>query len=508
MWLVPLIVVLLVTLLYFKLLKIYKYWDEKGIVYAKPKLFFGNMNPNIFRIGAMKDVVEGIYKEFSNHRYVGVYQFVKPTLLIRDLDLIKQITVKDFDYFADHITFIPSDIDPLWGKNLFQMSVKDGWQDMRNTLSPSFTSNKMKIMFDLMKACSGQFIEFLKNQDKTYGFEAKDLFTKFANDVIGTCAFGITSDSLKNPNNEFFQMGREATDIRGLKVMKFFGYNLSPTLMKMFGIKVFNNRTSSFFRKTIKDSIDYRKEKNIIRPDMIHLMLEAQKAQESYDEDTVSKKSMELSYESITAQALIFFTAGFETVSSAMTFLAYELACNVNVQDKLYKEITEAFGDGNEITYETLLGMKYFDCVISESMRLHTPIPIIDRKCIKPYTINPVLPTEKPVHLDEGTLIWIPAVVLQNDEKYFTNPSKFDPERFNTENKSHIAPYSYLPFGAGPRVCVGSRFALLEIKLVFVELLRNFKIMTNLLTEAPGLSKTNFNGIPDKGILLTLKPRL
>ncbi|KAF5295377.1 hypothetical protein FQR65_LT01569 [Abscondita terminalis] len=477
MWLILLIIVL-VSLVYYKLQKIYNYWYENGVIYEQPKFIFGNMNPNIFEMGAVKDMVERIYKKFANHRYVGVYQYVKPTLLIRDLELIKQITVKDFDYFADHITFMPTDIDPLWKKNLFQMSVKDGWQDMRSTLSPSFTSSKMKMMFELMKDCSNQFIGFLKEQDTTYTFDVKDFFTKFANDVIGTCAFGVTSDSLKNPNNEFFEMGKEATDIRGLKIIKFLAYLISPTLIKMLGIKIFNENIGSFFKKIIKNSIDYRREKNIVRPDMIHLLLEAQNTQ---DKDTHSKKLLEGSYESITAQALVFFTAGFESASSAMTFLAYDLAYNVNVQNKLYKEISEVLSGGKELTYETLLEMKYLDCVVSEKL----------------------------LQLEEGMLIWIPAIAIQNDEKYFSNPSKFDPDRFNTENKPNIAPYSYIPFGAGPRVCLGSRFALMEMKLIIVEIIRNFKIMTSIFTEDPlKSSKTNFRGIPDNGVLLTIKPRL
>ncbi|KAK4875965.1 hypothetical protein RN001_012387 [Aquatica leii] len=472
-----------------------------------PRNCIGNFASNIFRTKSFPDVIIDIYKKFSDHRYVGIYQFNEPVLLIRDLELIKQIMVKDFDFFPDHRTFLPPNVDSLWGKNIFQMSVKDGWHSMRTTLSPAFTGSKMKVLFSLMQECSNQFIHHFKKQNKTVSIDVKDVVTRFANDIIGTCAFGINCDSLENPENEFYLMGKEATDVSGFKILKFFGYGISPFLTKLFGVKIYNDKVSSFFRKIIKETLDYRKNNNIIRPDMIHLMMEAQKNQATLDDNKMKKQSVELSDESMTAQALIFFNAGFETVSTAMSYAIYELAVHSDIQQKLFEEISEAVTD-KKITYDVLSAMKYLDCVVSESLRLHVPTPILDRKCRKSYTIDPVLPFEKPLHLEEGSSVWIPACALQNDEQYFPNPEKFDPERFNSENQDKIISFTYLPFGSGPRNCIGSRFGLLEIKLILVELLQHFEIIPNEKTQIPiKLSKANFNSIPDDGIWVSLKPR-
>lgn len=99
-----------------------------------------------------------------------------------------------------------------------------------------------------------------------------------------------------------------------------------------------------------------------------------------------------------------------------------------------------------------------------------------DRICLKPYTIEPKSPDEKPVHLQEGDVVWFSAFGMHRDPKYYPNPEQFDPERFNDENKKNINPYTYIPFGVGPRNCVGSRFALLETKAIFFNLIRNFEI--------------------------------
>ncbi|KAF5288529.1 hypothetical protein FQA39_LY15397 [Lamprigera yunnana] len=457
----------------------------------------------------MRTIIEDAYKNYPNNRYVGFYQFMKPMLLIRDPELIKDITIKDFDAFPNHRQFIPTTADPLWGKNLFQITTEEGWHSMRATLSPSFTASKMKILFNLMEECAEQFVDYFESYKGEVVVELKDTFTRFANDIIGTCAFGIQCNSLKYRDNEFYVMGKEATDFSGIKSFKFFIYEISPMLMKLFDIKIFNNKVRTFFKKTIKETVDLRREKNIIRPDMIHLLLEAAKKMKNFSEDEKKKNIInELSDEDITAQALIFFVAGFDTVSTAMCYVTYDLATNPDVQRRLCEEITETLQQSSKITYESVTTMKYLDCVISESLRFNAPVSVIDRKCRKPYTIKPVNPGEKTIHLDPETILWIPVSALHHDDQYFPNPKKFDPERFNSENKSNINQFAYLPFGSGPRNCIGSRFALLEIKMIIVEILRRFEIVPNAKTEIPiKPSIINFNGLPDKGLWVSFKPK-
>ena len=169
--------------------------------------------------------------EKSCFRYTGMYQFLLPTLVIKDPDLIKRMTVKDFDHFVDHRTFIPEDSDPLWGKNLFALTGKK-WREMRATLSPAFTSSKMKFMFSLISQSGEQFVNFfLKKNQELITVEMKDILTRFTNDVIANTAFGVECDSLGDRENEFYLMGKEATDLSGLwKNLKLFGYILVPRL--------------------------------------------------------------------------------------------------------------------------------------------------------------------------------------------------------------------------------------------------------------------------------------
>lgn len=104
---------------------------------------------------------------------------------------------------------------------------------MRSTLSPSFTSSKMRIMFELMRECAKQFTGYFLKQGGTVTVQMKDAFTRFGNDVIGTTAFGVTCNSLENKENEFYLMGKELTNFTGIRALKFLLYTLSPTLMKV-----------------------------------------------------------------------------------------------------------------------------------------------------------------------------------------------------------------------------------------------------------------------------------
>lgn len=102
----------------------------------------------------------------------------------------------------------------------------------------------------------------------------------------------------------------------------------------------------------------------------------------------------------------------------------------------------------------------------------------------------------------------IPVWNFHRDPKYFPNPGKFDPDRFSEENRDKIDPDTYLPFGVGPRNCIGSRFALMELKTIMYHLLLKFTFEANEKTQIPlQLAKIAFGIRPENGIWVSLKPR-
>ncbi|KAF7286470.1 hypothetical protein GWI33_005109 [Rhynchophorus ferrugineus] len=119
--------------------------------------------------------------------------------------------------------------------------------------------------------------------------------------------------------------------------------------------------------------------------------------------------------------------------------------------------------------------------LILELLRKWPPFVAIDRVCTKPYTIQSERPEEVNVHLKPGDLLNIPYVALHRNPLFYPNPERFDPERFNEENKSKLVTFTYMPFGTGPRICIGSRFAIVELKSLLFKLLLNFEKYYHLI---------------------------
>ncbi|XP_017776438.1 PREDICTED: cytochrome P450 9e2-like isoform X2 [Nicrophorus vespilloides] len=412
---------------------------------------------------------------------------------------------------------------------MYEIKYGDKWRDMRATLSPAFTGSKMRAMFALMSECAQEVSKYFENHpEEKKSIELKDFFTRYTNDIIATCAFGVQCNSIKQRKNEFYIMGKMATDFTGFwKNFKVILYVMMPKLCKVIGITFFDNKVSMFFRRIIKDTIKMREKNDITRPDMIHLLMEARKGRLNYEETsaaqeagfatvkeseigkTVKKVKDAITDDDITAQALIFFFAGFDTVATFMVLMAYELAVNPDIQERLQNEIDAVLEENDgKITYESINKMKYLDMVTSETLR-KWPVAIgMDRVCVKTYTIPAVLPDEVPVTIQVGDVISVPVYGIHMDPKYYPNPVKFDPERFNDENKVNIKSQMYMPFGSGPRNCIGSRFALLEAKVVFVSLLSKFNIVPTEKSEIPlKLSNAGFSFNSKKGFWFALKQR-
>ncbi len=131
------------------------------------------------------------------------------------------------------------------------------------------------------------------------------------------------------------------------------------------------------------------------------------------------------------------------------------MAKNPEIQEELYREVSEVSTalNGKQVTYVALHKMKFLDMVVSETLRIQPPAPQIDRCCSKDYTMD--LGNGKSLEIKKDEVIFLPFYLLHHDPKYFHNPEEFNPYRFSDENKDSIIPGSYLPFGLGPRACIG-----------------------------------------------------
>nr|XP_019557470.2 probable cytochrome P450 9f2 [Aedes albopictus] len=522
----------LILALYHNISKRYQYFLTKPVPSMKPTFLVGNSGPILTRKRDITSHVREIYNSYPDAKMVGFYDLTKPVYMIRDVEIIKTITVKDFEHFTDHtptMTGTGEEVreDSLFGNSLFALRGQK-WRDMRATLSPAFTGSKMRHMFELVAECGQSMAAFLVSEAKAgkrLEFEMKDTFARFGNDVIATVAFGIKVDSMRDRENDFYMKGKQLLNFQRLTLLvKFLLMRAMPSLMEKLGADFVDAEAGKYFTEMILENMKQRKLHGIVRNDMIHMLMEVRKGalkHEKGEQDTkdagfatVEESQVGKSTHSriwkdneLVAQCFIFFLAGFDTLSTGLTFLTYELALNPEIQQRLYDEVmeTESNLDGKPLTYEVLQQMQYMDMVISESLRKWPPGIVGDRYCTKDYHYKD---SAGSFVIEKGKSVWIPSIAIHNDPRYYPNPDKFDPERFSDENRAKINPAAYIPFGAGPRNCIGSRLALMEMKMIVYYLLREFSFEPTEKTQIPlRLTMSGFTLQGEKGVWLEFKSR-
>ncbi|KAL3273895.1 hypothetical protein HHI36_015319 [Cryptolaemus montrouzieri] len=497
-----LILLFVLTILYSIFIH-YKYWKKKGVRQGFVIPLIGDIFYTLIKGHPVYITLQILYNKFSDVRYCGLYQYTSPVLLIRDPQLIHQIGIKHSDHFVDRRMLSVEEENPLWNRNLNHLKGQE-WKDMRAILSPTFTGSKLRKMFVLLNLCATNMVDFLKkNPEEFVEIELKDMFTRYGSDITASVFFGIQSDSLTDPEDEFFMKGKKITQFSGKRYLKYMASITNALLAKVVNYSIYDEEVSAYFMKIIKDLIEYREKNNIDRPDMISLLIQGKRRNKTEGEFAELKETelsdhhenINLSLEDITSHALLFYLAGIDTIPTILSFMAYELAINPDIQRKLFEELNEHRLQNDNVSYDELSKFSYLDMVTSETLRKWPPTHITDRICTKPYTIEPKYSDEIPVKLEIGDIVWLPIWPIHRDHKYWENPEKFDPERFSLENKKKITPYSYIPFGVGPRNCIAFRFAIMEIKIAFYHIITNFEIVPTNRSSIPFKSKKRINSL-------------
>nr|XP_029731420.1 probable cytochrome P450 9f2 isoform X1 [Aedes albopictus] len=530
-------IVAVVVLLYHYVAKKYEYFLTKPVPCVKPTFLLGSSGPTMFRKADVVSHFKKIYDAFPDASVAGFYDLLTPMFLLRDPEMIKKIGVKDFDFFMDHSPLSPDQVsdgeqnydpDTLFANSLFALRGQK-WRDMRSTLSPAFTGSKMRHMFELVDECGKSLIEFFKAEaaaGRPMEYEMKEVFSKVGNDVIGTVAFGIKVDSLRDPENEFYMKGKKMLNFQSLATFaKFLLIRFAPRLMRWLKSDILDGDSASYFKRMIVDNMKQREVHGILRNDMIQMLMDVRKGTLKHQKDekdtkdagfaTVEESQVGKSSHSrvwteteLIAQCFLFFLAGFDTVSTCMTFLMYELMVNPDIQKRLHEEIleTDKSLSGKSLNYEVLQQMEYMDMVVSETLRKWPPGVISDRYCNKNYLYDDGRGTR--FLIEKGQVVMIPAYCIHHDPRNYSDPDRFDPERFNEANRAQINTGIYIPFGVGPRNCIGSRLALMEVKCMVYHLLKHFEVVPTEKTQIPvRIARDSFALQPEKGVWVELKLR-
>ncbi|XP_036413074.1 cytochrome P450 3A56-like [Colossoma macropomum] len=456
-------------LLFISLLLLYGYWPNSffrklGIPGPKPLPLLGNMLE--YRKGFHALDMECFMKY---GRIWGIYDGRMPVLCVMDRTIIKSVLVKEcYSLFTNRRDFGLN--GPLY--DILFVAIDEDWKRIRNILSPCFTSGRLKEMFGIMKTHSDTLVRNLEKKTKQKsGVHVKELFGAYSMDVITSSAFSVDIDSLNNPKDPFVTNVKKLLDFDFLKpiflITVLFPFTIP--LMEKMNVAFFPTSATDFFCAALqKIKADRVAKDHKSRVDFMQLMVDSQTPEKAADQQGEEIKKG-LSDHEILSQSISFIFAGYETSSSTLSFFFYNMATNPETMKKLQEEIDQTFPDKAPVQYDAVMSMEYLDAALNETLRLYPVAARTDRIAKKTVEINGVT-------IPEGTTVMIPIYPLHRDPEYWPDPDTFNPERFTKENKESIDPYMYIPFGAGPRNCIGMRFALVSMKLAIVEILQRFDV--------------------------------
>lgn len=555
--------------LYFYIKQKYSYWSNRGVAGPPPSLLhFGNV---LQLEGAPQDQIElEMLRKYG--KVYGIYTGLQPTLVVLDEALIKTVLVKDFSAFTDRRAL--NTYHELVNCAQF-FTEGDHWAKVRSITRMAFTSGRLKAMTPLFDRCVGQLLDHLDsivskkgaNGDVPATFEPLPVLFTFSIDAISATAFATEVNSYQGIASEGKSpLLKHALNFFTISPLKALSYFALPRLINdLFGVQhIFNAASFDYAtalireilrqRRQTKVKVDSNKHKDLIqllmdayvdeselkkvesgnfdrletrledeKDDDVQAKLEQSPSSSSSSTTTTKANKLTLNENEIVAQAILFFVAAFETVSSALTFALYELTVNGDIQDRLYNELVTVFegsrgrrssmassssslsSSADNVLYEKLMSsgdLPYLDAVCKEALRKYPPGKRLERRVtVEQYKLGDIL-------LKRGQLVEIPLIAVMRNPEYFPQPEVFNPERF-LPTEEDIAPQlgPFLAFGQGPKNCIGARFAYLEMKMALSKMLLKFRFSPTADTPARLVLETFKPSLMPKPFLVAIERR-
>ncbi|KAG4068382.1 hypothetical protein HA402_007902 [Bradysia odoriphaga] len=361
------------------------------------------------------------------------------------------------------------------------------WHSRRKILTPAFHFKILEDFIDVFREQSVVMVSKLETEVNKDSFNIFPYVTLCTLDIICETAMGRSINAQENSDSDYvkavYQIGEivqtrqskiwlqpdfifKHTSLykshqRCIEILHGFSYRVirerKEEIMKA---KLNNNNiTDHNDNETLEprdDDVVFGKKKRLA---FLDLLIEA------------SQNGTVLSNDDIREEVDTFMFEGHDTTSAAISWTLFLLGSSPEIQDRVIQEI-DYIMDGDRTrapTMKELMDMKYLECVIKEALRLYPSVPLIARRIKEDILLGEYT-------IPAGTTAIIVTYLLQRDANVFPNPEQFNPDNFLPENCYGRHPYAYIPFSAGPRNCIGQKFAILEEKSVISAVLRKYKV--------------------------------
>lgn len=453
MLLVIFFVVSLLTLAYRAFRYRLTYWKRHGIPQLQPAIPFGDFGPVFRQNRFYGELLKDLYLQSKHLPLVGIYVTSHPVLVAVEPELIKAILVRDAECFGDRGLNVDDDRDPM-AANIFHIQ-SDRAKDLRSRLYSTFSAAKMRGYFMQLSSTAFSLVGALERSAGSV-VEVQDVMSRYTADGTAAVLFGLEADSINDEHDMFREVARRAVAVDAFNLMRIAFYFLAPKFKNWLGIKFVDSVVESFMISMVRKISEHR-EREKGDQDLIQMLLD------------LRSSDLALKDEMVAAHALFFIIGSYEASTTTTSFCLYELAKNVDIQQKAQQEIDSVISkEQGELTVENITDMRYVDWCINETYRKYPTVPILFRRCTKDYLVS-----EHNITIPSGSTVVIPLLGLANDPEFFPNPEAFLPERF--ENRPDYG-LPFYAFGAGPRSCIAKRLGHLQTKVALVMLLAKFDI--------------------------------
>ncbi|CAI2327053.1 unnamed protein product [Caenorhabditis sp. 36 PRJEB53466] len=463
---------------------IWTYWMRKGVKGPRGWPFVGVLDqllehetPGMLKLGEWTKKYGAVY---------GITDGTQKTLVVADPAMVHEIFVKQFDNFYGR-KLNPIQGDPEKDARVHMLAAQGHrWKRLRTISAPTFSHGSLRKLKPTVEDCA---LELLRHIEKrTAGGEQIDMlrfYQEYTMDVIGRVAMGQhDSQIFRNPI---------------VDVVRDHG---SPAF-----------KLYSIMEEVVRARVEQR-EQDVARGselgephDFIDLFLNAKsdvdfghEANEAFTKRNM-KVTKELSAEEVVGQCFLFLIAGFDTTALSLSYSTYLLATNPKVMAKLQEEVDRECPDP-EITFDQLAKLKYMEMVLKEVLRMYPLASISNsRKCIRDTNVCGM-------EIEAGTHVQVDTWSIHYDPKIWGDDvAEFKPERWETTSDEHLEHKgSYIPFGLGPRQCIGMRLALMEQKVLLAHILKRYTLEPGTLTRIP-LKLVGSATTSPQDVYLHLRPR-
>ncbi|VVC41082.1 Cytochrome P450, conserved site,Cytochrome P450,Cytochrome P450, E-class, group I [Cinara cedri] len=394
----------------------------------------------------------------------------RPYVILNDPDDLKILLSS-----SNHINKGPEyELLQPWLNDGLLLSSGSKWHSRRKLLTKAFHFKSLHYYNKSMNRHSRILIKkLLEESTNNNGIYITEYITLCALDIVFETIMGAEINAQENKSNLYIQCIKQACRSTIDRMFTFWLWNylvyrISATGRKFIkAVKVLHNYTDEIIIKK-KEMFKNNKENE-------KLEIEGKTLNKSFLDlllEVLSNNPGQMTDKDIREELDTFLFEGHDTSSISLTMTIILLGMYPDIQDKVRNELLGIFGDSDrDASIQDLNSMQYLDAVIKESLRIYPSVPYITRKLETSLTL-------KNYTIPQNTVLGIFPYILHKNEKIFTNPEEFIPERFLDESNKEAFLFGYLPFSAGPRNCIGQKYVMYQMKTILSTILRKSKIET------------------------------